>query len=73
MADVTNRSPLSLAATLCWVLIFVAVSAVVSPGWLGEVVLLTLALVGVGVLWNLEAISAAWREDRASKRNQRTR
>lgn len=70
MAHVTNRSRLSLLGTLSWALLFVVVSAAWSPGWIGQVGLLTLALVGVGVLWNLDAIAAAWREDRKAKRDR---
>jgi hypothetical protein len=64
------QSRLSVVLTIAWVMLFVIVSAVWSPGWLGQVGLLTLGLVGAGVLWNLDAIVAAWRQDRGAKRSR---
>ena len=70
--EVSNRSLLSMAVTVCWVLVFVVGWSVMSPGWIGNAVLLALTLVGAGVLWNIDAIGEAWRADRAEKRSQRT-
>jgi hypothetical protein len=66
---VTNRSRLSLTATLVWLLVLGAISTALSPGRVGDVGLLSLALIGARVLWNLDAVTAAWRQDRAAKRN----
>jgi hypothetical protein len=63
---VTNRSRLSLTATL---VVLGAISTALSPGRVGDVGLLSLALIGARVLWNLDAVTAAWRQDRAAKRN----
>jgi uncharacterized membrane protein (DUF4010 family) len=70
MARVRNRSRFSLLGTLFWALLFVVVSAAWSPGWFGQVGLATLAVVGAGVLWNVDDVAAAWREDREAKRNR---
>jgi len=67
---VTNRSRLSLIGTLAWVLLFVIVRAAWSPDWPRQIGLLILGLVGAGVLWNLDAIASARREDREAKRNR---
>jgi uncharacterized membrane protein (DUF4010 family) len=70
MARVRNRSRFSLLGTLFWALLLVVVSAAWSPGWFGQVGLVTLAVVGAGVLWNVDDVAAAWREDREAKRNR---
>ncbi len=61
-----------MAAALGWVLIFVVLDAALRPAWIGEGGLLTLAFVGAGILWNINGIVAAWRNDQAAKRKPET-
>lgn len=68
MADMTNRSRLSVVATLCWVLLFVVLISALSPGWVGQVLLFALALIGALVLGNFDTLASAWREDKEAKR-----
>ena len=67
MTYVTNRSRLSLLGTLAWALPFVVASAALRPGRLWQIELYSLAVVGAGVLWNIDAIAVVWREGRAAK------
>jgi hypothetical protein len=70
MARMPSRSSASRFATIVWALLFVVVDAAWRPVWAGHVALLTVALVGAGVLWNLDALRAAWRDDQEAKRNR---
>lgn len=69
---VTGRSRLSAGATICWALAWIVVVAALRPGWLGGAVLLALFLIVAGVLWNWDALTDAWRDDRARRREQNT-
>ena len=61
-----------MAAALGWVLKFVVLDAALRPAWIGEVGLLTLAFVGARILWNINGIVPAWRNDQAATRMPET-
>ena len=63
-----RRSRQSAIASITWALALVIIGAAWRPGLAGQVALVTVTLVGAGVLWNLPGLRAAWREDRETKR-----
>lgn len=67
---VRKRSRLSLLGTFAWALLVVIVGAALQPGWLGQIGLGVLAILGFFVLWNLDDLRVAWREDMEAKRNR---